>query len=139
MINHYGRGVRLTRVCKCAEGGGLRGELAGRAKLHAQHRPLAVRLFGSVLYKNKSLQAFTRACTARNWQGQASGAHVGGTEFSTENFVLSFVLHSCRCSCCPCSVVAAVMETTGAGASLVKRAFRIKVAAVGKRKGSVQR
>lgn len=76
MINHYGRGVRLTRVCKCAEGGGLRGELAGRARLHAQHQPLAGRLFGSVLYKNKSLQAFTRACTARNWQGQASGAHV---------------------------------------------------------------
>ena len=67
-------------------------------------------------------------------------AHMfGGTEFSTENFVLSFVLHLCRCSCCPCSVVAAVMETTGAGASLVKRACRIKVAAVGKRKGSVQR
>ena len=77
MINHYGRGVRLTRVCKCAEGGGLRGELAGRARLHAQHRPLAGRLFGSVLYKNKSLQAFTSAQHATG-RGKHHGRMLAG-------------------------------------------------------------
>lgn len=60
---------------------------------------------------------------------QLAGASIMGAcwqdRILDRDFVLSFVLHSCKCSCCPC------------GRDGI--AWRRGVAAVGKRKGSVQR